>query len=61
MMSDVSIQDDDVLISFQSIEYLTGIEWQGRPSIELNAVHLWGIELNGSPHFLAGCGKTRVE
>jgi 4'-phosphopantetheinyl transferase len=57
MMSDVCIQDGDVLISFQSIEYLTGIEWQDHPSIDLNAVHLWGIELNGSPRCLERCAQ----
>jgi 4'-phosphopantetheinyl transferase len=56
-MSNVCIQDGDVLISFQSIEYLTGIEWQGNPSLELKAVHLWGIELDGSPHCLERCAQ----
>ena len=57
MMSNVCIQDGDVLISFQSIEYLTGIEWRGHPSLELKAVHLWGIELDGSPHCLERCAQ----
>ena len=57
MMSNVCIQDGDVLISFQSIEYLTGIEWRGHPRLELKAVHLWGIELDGSPHCLERCAQ----
>jgi hypothetical protein len=39
-----------VLISFQSIEHLTGIEWQGYTNLALNAIHLWRIELDESPH-----------
>ena len=57
MMSDVCIQDGDVLISFQSIEHLTCIEWQGHTSLELNAIHLWGIELNGSLRCLERCAQ----
>ena len=45
MMSKVCIQDNDVLISFHSIEHLTGFERQGNTSLEPKAVHLWGIEL----------------
>lgn len=57
MMSKVCIQDGYVLISFQSIESLTGIEWQGRTGLELKAVHLWGIELDGSPLCLERCAQ----
>ena len=57
MMSNVCIQDGVVLISFQSIEHLTGIEWQGHTSLELKAVHLWGIELDGSPRCLERCAQ----
>ena len=47
-----------MLISFQSIEHVTGIERQGHTSLELNAVHLWGIELNGSPRCLERCAQS---
>lgn len=56
-MLNVCIQGGDVLISFQSIERLTGIEWQGHASLELNAIHLWGIDLDGSPGCLARCAE----
>ena len=46
-----------MLISFQSIEHLTGIEWQGHFSLDLKAVHLWGIELDGSPRCLERCAQ----
>lgn len=46
-----------MLISFQSIEHLTGIEWQGHTSLELMAVHLWGIELDGSQRCLERCAQ----
>jgi 4'-phosphopantetheinyl transferase len=57
MMSNVCIQDGDVLISFQSIEHLTGIKWQGPTGLELKAVHLWGIELDGSLRCLERCAQ----
>jgi len=57
MMSNASIQDGNVLISFQSIERLTGVEWQDPSSLELNVVHLWGIELDGSPRCLERCAQ----
>ena len=57
MMSHVCIQDGDVLIAFQSIEHLTGVEWQGHTSLELKAVHLWGIDLDGSPRCLERCAE----
>ncbi len=54
-MSNVYIQDGEVLISFQSIEHLTTMEWHGNTSLEVNAVHLWGIELDGSPRCREQC------
>lgn len=57
MMSKVCIQDNDVLISFHSIEHLTGFERQGHTSLEPKAVHLWGIELDGSPCCLERCAQ----
>ena len=51
------LQDGDVLISFQSIEHLTGLERQGDTSLALNAVHLWGIELDGSARCLERCAQ----
>jgi 4'-phosphopantetheinyl transferase len=56
-MSNVCIQDGDVLISFQAIEHLTGVEWHGHTSLELKAVHLWGIELDGSKRCLERCAQ----
>jgi 4'-phosphopantetheinyl transferase len=56
-MSNVCIQDGDVLISFQSIEHLTGFERQGHTNLEPNTVHLWGIELDGSPRCLERCAQ----
>jgi len=52
---DASNQDNDVPISFQSIERVTGAERQDHIALELNAVHLWGIELDGSAHCLERC------
>jgi len=46
-----------MLISFQSIEDVTGPEWQGHCRLELNVVHLWGIELDGSPRCLERCAQ----
>jgi 4'-phosphopantetheinyl transferase len=56
-MSNFCIQDGNVLISFQSIEDLTNIERQGHTGLELNVVHLWGIELDGSPRCLKRCAQ----
>jgi 4'-phosphopantetheinyl transferase len=53
----VCAQDGDVLISFQSIEHLAGSDRQGYTSIEPKAVHLWGIELDGSPRCLDQCAQ----
>lgn len=57
LMSNVCIKDDDVLIPFHSIEYLTDNERPGHPGLELKAVHLWGIELDGSPRCLERCAQ----
>ena len=57
LISNVGIQDGDVLISFQSIEHLTGFERLGHTSLELNTVHLWGIDLDGSPRCLERCAQ----
>lgn len=46
-----------MLISFQSIEHLTGRERQGYTSLDRNAVHLWGIDLDGSPRCLERCAQ----
>jgi 4'-phosphopantetheinyl transferase len=56
-MSNVCIQDGDVLIPFQSIEHLTDFERQGHTNLESNTVHLWGIELDGSPRCLERCAQ----
>jgi 4'-phosphopantetheinyl transferase len=56
-LSNVCIQDGDVLISFQSIEHLTGFERQGPTNLEPNTVHLWGVELDGSPRCLEQCAQ----
>jgi 4'-phosphopantetheinyl transferase len=57
MMSNVCIQGGGVMISFRSIEDLTGIEWQGHHSIEMNVIHLWGIDLDGPPRCLDRCSR----
>jgi 4'-phosphopantetheinyl transferase len=44
-----------VLISFLSIERLSDLTQLGHISLEPNAVHLWGIELNGSLRCLERC------
>jgi 4'-phosphopantetheinyl transferase len=46
-----------VVVSFQSIEHMTGTEWPGHSRLELNIVHLWGIELDGSPQCLERCAQ----
>lgn len=46
-----------MLIAFQSIEHLTGTERRGHSGLALNAVHVWGIELGGSPRCLERCAK----
>ncbi|MDK2744522.1 MAG: 4'-phosphopantetheinyl transferase superfamily protein [Nitrospira sp. BO4] len=44
-------------ISFHSIDRLASTERQDPVSLEPNAVHLWGIELNGSPDCLTRCAQ----
>lgn len=44
-----------MLIQFQSIEYLARSERQGHTNLEPNAIHLWGVELDGSPGCLEQC------
>ena len=46
-----------MLISFQSCECVTDVERRSRISLELKAVHLWGIELDGSPRCMERCGQ----
>jgi 4'-phosphopantetheinyl transferase len=57
MISNVCGLEGTVVISFQSIEHLTGIEWPGHSRLERNIVHLWGIELDGSPQCLERCAQ----
>lgn len=52
---DVGVQGNNVLISFLSIERLADTSWQNHIRLEQNAVHLWGIELNGSRRCLERC------
>ncbi len=54
-MSDSCTNEDNVLVLFQSIELFTGHAWRGDDRLELNAVHLWGINLDGSPPCLERC------
>jgi len=44
-----------MLISFQSIDQLTGTQLQHSISLESKAVHLWGIELEGSARCFERC------
>ena len=46
-----------MLISFQSIDHLTGIEQQGSTDIEPNTIHLWGIDLDGSARCQDRCAQ----
>ena len=57
MLPHVCIQESTVLISFQSIEHMTGTEWLGHFRLDRNVVHLWGIELDGSPRCLEQCAQ----
>lgn len=52
---DVHIEDSNVLISFQPIEHLADTILQDHIQLEPNAVHLWGIELEGSARCLEHC------
>src|SRR4051794_17090731 len=53
----LSSQDGDVLISFHPVEQLQGSEWPCHTSLEQNAVHLWGIDLAGSPRSVEQCAS----
>jgi 4'-phosphopantetheinyl transferase len=55
MISNVCGLEGAVVISFQSIEPITGTEWLGQSRLEQNVIHLWGIELDGSPQCLERC------
>lgn len=52
---DIGIQGSNVLISFTSIERLVDTIPLDPIRLELNAVHLWGIELDGSRRCLERC------
>jgi hypothetical protein len=52
---DTSNQASYVPISFQSLERVTGTERQDHIDLEPNAVHLWGIELDGLQQCLERC------
>lgn len=47
--------DDNVLISFKPLDGLTDTNRHGFIHLAPNAVHLWGMELNGSPPCLDHC------
>ena len=51
------IQDCDVLMVFQPIEQVMGTEWHGHSGLELQVVHLWGIDLDGPPCCLERCAE----
>jgi 4'-phosphopantetheinyl transferase len=44
-----------VLISFRSIDHLTDTQLKNSITLEPHAVHLWGIELEGSPQCIERC------
>lgn len=44
-----------MLISFQSIDHLTGTRLENPITLERHAVHLWGVELEGSSRSVARC------
>lgn len=46
-----------MLIAFQPIEHVIGTERLHRSIPAQNVVHMWGIELNGSPHCLERCAQ----
>lgn len=52
-----SIQHNDVLISFQPVEHLTSTKWEDLIPLALNAIHIWGIDLDGSPHCRDQCSR----
>jgi 4'-phosphopantetheinyl transferase len=55
VMSNVRIRDATVLIAFQPIERLADTSLQHQIRLEPNAVHLWGIELDGPSLCLERC------
>jgi 4'-phosphopantetheinyl transferase len=55
VMSNVGGGDCHGQIVFQPIEYLIGPQRQDHIQLEPNAVHLWGIELDGSSRCLEQC------
>jgi 4'-phosphopantetheinyl transferase len=57
MISNVCGLEGVVVISFQSIEHITGTEWLDHSRLERHVVHLWGIELDGSSHCLERCAQ----
>jgi 4'-phosphopantetheinyl transferase len=57
MIPNVYGLEGTVVISFQSIEHMTGTEWPGHSRLERNIVHLWGIDLDGSPQCLERCAQ----
>ncbi len=46
-----------MLISLQSIDHLTDTHLRNSISLEPHAVHLWGIELEGSPWCITRCSE----
>lgn len=44
-----------MLISFRSIDHLTDTHFKNSISLEPHTVHLWGIELEGSPRCIERC------
>lgn len=44
-----------MLIAFHSVDHLTNLEGQAPVSLAPNAVHLWGMELNGLPPCFDRC------
>lgn len=57
MVSNVCGLEGIAVISFQSIEHMTGTERPGHSRLERNIVHLWGIELDGSPQCVERCAQ----
>src|SRR5262249_45822600 len=53
MAANACIVDRTVLISFQSIERLAGTTRRDHIRLAQKAIHLWGIELDGSCRCLA--------
>lgn len=55
VMSNVCRENCNGLIVFQSVTHLADAQRQDHIHLEPNAVHLWGIELDGSSHCLERC------